>query len=279
MGATELKDEATKEQRGDGVQPLRPEEVLDPNEVRKVLEKAEPGYYRTLFLTAYLTGMRSGELFALRWSDIELKGIDAETGKESSRGRIFVRRSLSWARVKKDDGPVRPRFFPPKTKAGVRTLPIPVELAGALRRWKLQCPQSEHDLVFPMRRRPADASQHGAALWLVAGAQPRRFAQGQHALAASLVCVGADHGGSTGDRGSEPAWTLQSGGHAEGLFALVQERRDGFGGQAGEESDDRLQKSWTLFGHFRGCSRRQIPHKYLISLSGEVAEWSKAPDC
>ena len=145
MGATELKDEATKEQRGDGVQPLRPEEVLDPNEIRKVLEKAQPGYYRTLFLTAYLTGMRSGELFALRWSDIELKGIDAETGKESSRGRILVRRSLSWARVKKDDGPVRPRFFPPKTKAGVRTLPIPMELAGALRRWKLQCPQSEHD--------------------------------------------------------------------------------------------------------------------------------------
>ena len=25
--------------------------------------------------------------------------------------------------------------------------------------------------------------------------------------------------------------------------------------------------------------RRQIPHKYLISLRGEVAEWSKAPDC
>jgi integrase len=46
---------------------------------------------------------------------------------------------------------VGPRFYPPKTKAGVRTLPIAVELAGALRRWKLQCPQSEHDLVFPMR--------------------------------------------------------------------------------------------------------------------------------
>ena len=105
MGATELKDEATKEQRGDGAQPLRPDEILDPNEIRKMLEKAEPGYYRTLFLTAYLTGMRSGELFALRWSDVELKGIDAETGKESSRRRILVCRSLSWARVKKDDGP------------------------------------------------------------------------------------------------------------------------------------------------------------------------------
>ena len=92
---------------------------------------------------------RSAQLLALRWSDAEFEGIDAETGKEPSRGRIFIRRSLSWARVKKDDGPVRPRFFPPKTKAGVRTLPIPTELAGALRRWKLRCPQSEHDLVFP----------------------------------------------------------------------------------------------------------------------------------
>jgi integrase len=54
--------------------------------------------------------------------------------------------------VKKEDGPIiRPRFFPPRTKAGVRTLPIPVKLAAALRRWKLQCAASEHDLVFPMR--------------------------------------------------------------------------------------------------------------------------------
>ena len=225
MGATELKDEATNELRGDGVQPLRPEEVLDPYEIRKVLEKVEPGYYRTLFLTAYLTGMKGGELFALRWSDIELKGIDAETGRESSCGRFFVCRALSWARVKKDDGPIRPRFFPPKTKADARTLPIPMEL--------------------------------GAAFRLVAGAQPRRFAPSQHALAASLLCVGADHGGSTGRRGSEPAWTLQSRGLAEGLFALVHERRDRFRGPGGEESDGGFQESWTLFGHFRGCPQSE----------------------
>jgi integrase len=151
MGAVEIKDEATKQGRDEGVQPIRPEEVLNPDEIRKLLEKAAPGFYRTLFITAYLSGMRSGELFALRWSDIELKAIDAETGKDSSRGKIYVRRSLSWARVKGEDAPVRPRFYPPKTRAGVRTLPIPVELAGALRRWKLQCPQSELELVFPMR--------------------------------------------------------------------------------------------------------------------------------
>jgi integrase len=196
MGATELKDETTKEQRGDGVRPLRPEEVLDPNEIRKVLEKTDPGYYRTLFLTAYLTGMRSGELFALRWSDIELKGIDAETGKEPSRGRIFIRRSLSWARVKKDDGPVRPRFFPPKTKAGVRTLPIPTELAGALRRWKLQSPQSEHDLAFPM---PDGQPMHRSTaprygLWPAlsrAGIRRVNMHSLRHSFASALIIAGA----------------------------------------------------------------------------------------
>ncbi len=246
MGATELKDEATKEQRGDGVQPLRPEEVLDPNEIRKVLEKAEPGYYRTLFLTAYLTGMRSGELFALRWSDIELKGIDAETGKESSRGRILVRRSLSWARVKKDDGPVRPRFFPPKTKAGVRTLPIPMELAGALRRWKLQCPQSEHDMVFPM---PDGQPMHRSTalrygLWPAlsrAGLRRVNMHSLRHSFASALIMAGAPVTEVQSLLGhSSPAVTLKVYSH---WFKNVE-----------TDSVDRLAKSLTTgsknLGHF-----------------------------
>ena len=97
MGAVELKEEGAKEQRGDGVQPLRPEEVLDPNEVRRLLEKAEPGFHRTLFPTAYPTGMRSGELFALRWSDISSKrrirrpARSPGVGVYSSAGRFHPR--------------------------------------------------------------------------------------------------------------------------------------------------------------------------------------------
>jgi integrase len=196
MGATELREEAIREQRGDGVQPLRPEEVLSPNEIRKLLEKAQPGYYRTLFLTAYLTGMRSGELFALRWSDVELKGIDPETGRECSHGRIYVRRSLSWARVEKDDGPVRPRFFPPKTRAGIRTLPIPLELAGTLRRWKLQCPPSENELAFPMidgqPMRRSTALRCG--LWPAlsrAGLRRVNMHSLRHSFASALIMAGA----------------------------------------------------------------------------------------
>jgi integrase len=60
---------------------------------------------------------------------------------------MVIRRSLSWARLKGETR--RPRYFPPKTKAGRRTISIPALLVADLKRWKLQCPQSEEDLVFP----------------------------------------------------------------------------------------------------------------------------------
>jgi len=193
MGAVEIRDETTKRlgkrafSRSD---PKRFEPRRDPEAVR------ESRFYRTLFLTAYLTEMRSGELFALRWSDIELKAIDSETGQESSRGKIYVRRSLSWARVKGEEGPVRPRFYPPKTKAGIRTLPIPVELAGALRRWKLQSPQNDLDLVYPMRdgqpRHRSTALRYG--LWPAlnrAGLRRVNMHPLRHSFASALIMAGA----------------------------------------------------------------------------------------
>jgi len=43
---------------------------------------------------------------------------------------------------------VRPKFYEPKTRSGYRTLPLPAALVAMLKVWKLQSPQSEHDLVF-----------------------------------------------------------------------------------------------------------------------------------
>jgi integrase len=113
--------------------------VLNPSEIQLLLAAARPGFERTLFETAYLTGARQGELLALRWTDLELP-------KEGS-GKMVIRRSLSRARLKGEV--TRPRYFPPKTKAGRRTISIPDLLVADLKRWKLQCPQSEEDLVFP----------------------------------------------------------------------------------------------------------------------------------
>ena len=116
-----------------------PDNVLNPAEIKLLLQAAQPGFERMLFETAYLTGAREGELLALRWSDLELP-------KEGA-GKLAIRRSLSWARLKGEE--TRPRYFPPKTKAGRRTISMPALLVEDLKRWRLRCPQSEEGLVFP----------------------------------------------------------------------------------------------------------------------------------
>jgi len=82
--------------------------VLNPQEIQLLLEAANAGLERTLFETAYLTGARQGELLALRWTDLELPKVGA--------GKMVIRRSLSWARLKGEV--TRPRYYPPKTAAG-----------------------------------------------------------------------------------------------------------------------------------------------------------------
>jgi integrase len=64
--------------------------------------------------------------------------------------RIFIRRSLSWARLRTstDNSPVRPRFYEPKTETGRRSIPMAHPLVAALKAWKVQCPPSEFDLVL-----------------------------------------------------------------------------------------------------------------------------------
>jgi integrase len=135
--AQELKAVENAEDAGNDA--ADPDSVLSPIEIQLLLAAARPGFERTLFTIAFLTGARQGELLALRWPDLELP-------KEGS-GKMVIRRSLSWARLKGEA--TRPRYFPPKTKAGRRTISIPSLLVADLKRWKLQCPQSEEELVFP----------------------------------------------------------------------------------------------------------------------------------
>jgi integrase len=124
---------------GTGTDAVDPDSVLSPKEILTLLREARPGFERTLFETAYLTGAREGELLALRWTDLELP-------KEGS-GKMVIRRSLSWARPQGEE--IRPRYFPPKTKAGRRTISIAALLVAELKRWRLQCPISQDGLVFP----------------------------------------------------------------------------------------------------------------------------------
>jgi integrase len=82
---------------------------------------------RAIFLTAAMTGMRQGELLALRWRDVDW---EAE--------RIRVRRNYS-----------RGHWSTPKSRSGERSVPLASRVAGELRRHQVRSRFSgEHDLVF-----------------------------------------------------------------------------------------------------------------------------------
>jgi integrase len=127
------------------VKPLRVESVemdyLTPDDVRLLLAHADEPY-RTVFLTAVLSGLRRSELLALQWGDIDWQS-----------GVIHVRRSI-WFDSRKElaaagnTGQAAWRFLAPKSKASRRTVVLTPKLREALELHRLRVPASPHDLVF-----------------------------------------------------------------------------------------------------------------------------------
>jgi integrase len=101
--------------------------VLGPAEIGKLLEKAE-GAGRVAILTAVTTGIRRGELLALRWGDVDWFSK-----------RTWVRRNVNR----------HGQFQEPKTRGSVRAIAMPATLVTALRAHQLASPFSgEDDLIF-----------------------------------------------------------------------------------------------------------------------------------
>ena len=89
---------------------------------------------------------------------------------------------------------MRFRFYPPKTKAGIRTISIPHEVVMLLKSWKLQCPPG--DLVFPasdgrpMRRSTVYLRGFVPAL-TAAKLRTVRLHSLRHSFASALIMAGA----------------------------------------------------------------------------------------
>ena len=106
--------------------PVQEEIVLEPVEVQALLSELHDPF-RTLILLASVTGLRRGELFGLKWEDIDFAAAE-----------IRIRRSV----VDQVEGP-------PKTLASRRPIPMSPELALALKNWKEQTSYSRpEDWVF-----------------------------------------------------------------------------------------------------------------------------------
>lgn len=91
--------------------------VWTPDETRAFLKAIENHRYRIVWLLALCMGLRRGEICGLRWSDVDLQG------------RIL---HVHNQRVKLADGRLIDAL--PKSRAGIRDLPIPLPLLPVFRR-------------------------------------------------------------------------------------------------------------------------------------------------
>jgi len=130
---------------------------------------------RALYLTATMTGLRQGELVALRWQDVDWVA-----------GVVRVRRNYT-----------RGRFGTPKTRRSSRAVPMADRVAAELeRQFQRSRYQADKDLVFchPETGRPYDASKSRKRFkdaTAAAGLRPIRFHDLRHTFGTGMAAAGA----------------------------------------------------------------------------------------
>lgn len=105
--------------------------VLSPDEQTEFFDCCRGTFYDNFFTVAISTGLRPGELCALRWEDIDF------TKKE-----ISVTKTLLYQKFEGDEKKIF-HTDPPKTKSSVRKVPINKQCEIALKKQKLQ-----HDVIM-----------------------------------------------------------------------------------------------------------------------------------
>jgi integrase len=105
-------------------------DIPTPEEIKRILAAAA-GRRRPFLVVAIFTGLRGSELRGLKWADVDLKRGELQVRQRADRYNAI--------------GKV-------KSKAGARAIPIGPVVVSALREWRLVCPRSKLDLVFPTSR-------------------------------------------------------------------------------------------------------------------------------
>jgi integrase len=101
--------------------------VLNPTEISALLAAEKDQKYCTMFMLAITSGLRQGELIGLKWTDVDWKA-----------SQVAVERSFN-----------NQAWYQPKTKESRRRIDLGPATLRNLKLWRLACPSSELNLVFP----------------------------------------------------------------------------------------------------------------------------------
>jgi integrase len=119
-------------------------DIPGKDDARRLLA-ASTGRSRVLAVLGLFTGMRIGEVRGLPWS-----AVNFEKRTITVRQRADEYNDLGL----------------PKSQAGQRTIPMAPIVFNTLREWKLACPKSDLDLVFPTNKgTPWALSNIAARIW------------------------------------------------------------------------------------------------------------------
>jgi integrase len=147
--------------------------VLTPIEINDILNTVKDQKYRTLFKLAIMSGARQGELLGLKWSDIDW-----------STNQIHIQRTYN-----------KGRWYRPKSKTSDRKIDLGPTMINGLKKWRLACPPSDQELVFPnLAGKPMCQShmlsRHFRPALKTAGLEGIRFHDLRHTYASLLIDQG-----------------------------------------------------------------------------------------
>lgn len=161
-------------------------EFLNPAEIKTLIYKSKDQKYRTLITLAVMSGMRQGEIMGLKWTDIDWFNC-----------QVHVKRTYN-----------HEHFYEPKSEASRRSIGLGPSVISELKKWKIACPYTELDLIFPNEvGKPMDANglfkREFKATLRRAKIKDIRFHDLRHTFASLLI-----------DQGEHPKYIQSQMGHS-----------------------------------------------------------------